>query len=244
MDQWKSIWEESHTLRTPFERRWSLNRLLKAPWPEVLRLARKGRKRMSRSARLPDRECSKRFYYAGSWRKNVMTDVVSLYVTQTRRRLRIDQILICPTVRVGLVPNYYLIREEVRAAAGTIGGGKVVHFDEFLCGRTLDELLFVDEFEAGLPQFKEFRYRGTLVKCHWTSRGLSLKSWQRRLRVQTVEDLREALRGLSDQLSFVRLTEEVREEVRNAFRDRWTELSEHSDEIVRLMAVRLCNLYR
>ncbi len=244
MSDWKMSWEQAQRLKTPAARRLALAELLHAPWETLLSIAKENRELVSRSLRLPARDCSERYFFAGRRRNNVMTDVVDIYVTQSRRRLIVEQLLICHEVRVSLVPGYYLIREQVLAAAGCVGGMRVVNVDEFLCGRDEGALEFVEDFEQRLPRLREYNYRGLRVKCHWTPRGLRLRHWQRQLQVLSGDDLEQALSELWELLGVARLTDEVRHRIQETLLPEWNKLSSSSDARIALPSTHLMNRFK
>ncbi len=244
MINWTMHWQQAQVLKTPADRRLALGKLLHAPWRTLLRIARENRTLLSRSARLPPRDHSKRFFFAGHWRKNVMTDVVDIYVTRSRNRLIVEQLLICNEVRVSLVPESYLIREQVSAAAGGIGGSRVVNVDEFLSGRDEGAPDFVADFERYLPRLSELKYRGCSVKCYWTSKSLRLRHWKQQPQVLSGDPLLQALAELWHLLAFARLTDDVTHEIQETLFPEWDKLSASSSEHVSLLSQRLINQCR
>lgn len=244
MNRWSMHWRQAHELKTPAERRFALEKLLRAPKEAIFRVAREHRTALSRSPRLPPFGHSKRFFFAASWRKNVMIDVVVIDVTRSRERVRVDQLLICHQVCVSLVPGSYLIREKVLAAAGGIGGVRVVNVDEFLCGRIEGNAEFVPGFERCLPRLKTYDYRGFQVRCFWTTRGLGLQRWRRQLRLSSGDSLATGLADLEGLLTFARFADGVERDIRETLSPEWQRLSGSADERVSLAAKRLMNRFR
>jgi hypothetical protein len=153
-NRWEAAWADALTLKTAAARREALEVLRQAPLDVVFRLARKNRQLISRTRALPDEHgSSERYFFAGSRRRNVMKDVVEIDVLCWRRRIRIEQILICHEMAVHRARDgYYDIRESVLAAAGHDGGARVVNFNAYLY--LGDPPTFRDEIERDLPQIK------------------------------------------------------------------------------------------
>lgn len=244
MNDWTTYWQQAQRLKTPADRRQELEKLLDAPWRTLLRIVKENRSLVSRSPRLPARDRSTRFFFAGGTRKNVMIDVVDIYVRQSRKRPIVEQLLICQEVRVSLTPHSYLIREQVLAAAGNLGGMRVVNVDEFLCGRMDGAPVFVEDFEQCIPRLKEYKYRGLPIKCYWTSRGLRLRHWKRQLQVLSGDDLVLALRELWELLGLAKLTDEVRNEIQETLLPEWHKLKDSSEPQISLPSTHLMNLFR
>jgi hypothetical protein len=207
--EWKQAWDTACVLKKPAQRREALEELLDAPIDVVFRLARSKRKLISPSLELPKPGGGSRYFFAAQVRKNVLLDAVQINVWQTRRRLRIEEILICHDITVSRTPDgYHLIRENVLAAGGTVDGHHVVNVSEYLSGEEVSGLGAA--FCRGLPKLREYKFRGDTIRCFWSTRGLDLPAWKKRLASENVAELRQTLDELFDLVHASSMTDDVR----------------------------------
>ncbi|WP_425617063.1 hypothetical protein NA78x_000732 [Anatilimnocola sp. NA78] len=210
--EWQAAWSEAQQGKKPAARREALEVFLKAPLVVVLKLAKKNRKLMQRPVRSFAANVAREYFFAASISKNVLRAVVHVRVWQGRGQSRIEEILICDQVTVGLVPDGYLIRELVHAAAGGIGGQRVVNVSEYLGSCEPD---FREDLKQQFPRLRSYQYRGSMVRCAWTTSRLQLRLWQKRLQGNGAS-LEEALSELEEFLGSLSMTLEVEALVQKA----------------------------
>lgn len=238
---WRAAWCDAQSLKAAWARRDALEIVREAPLAFVFRLARKNRKLASRTLALPDKHSSSEtYYFAGSRRKNVMSDVVRIDVLCWRRRLRIEQILICREVTVSQVPDaYFAVRESVLAAAGHNGGGHVVGFNSYLSGG--DPPLFRNEVLRDVPRLKEYNFRGIPVRCLWSLREFGLSAWRRRLKSTNKQELERTMDELEREVYSVNMPDELEIKVFNALKPLLLPLLSHKNPQIQLSAHRVWN---
>ena len=238
LKDWKLAWKDACTLKKPAQRREALEALLGAPIEVVFRLARTGRKLLSPSLELPEPGSGARYFFAAQVHTNVLRDAVQINVWQTRRSLRIEEILICHDITVSRTPDgCHLIRANVLAAAGTVDGYHVVNVSEYLAGD--EDSDFRAEFCRELPKLREYKYRGSTIRCFWSTRGLDLPAWKKRLAVDNVAELQETLDKLCDLVYESSMTEDVAKAMREALRPLLIERMRHPDEEIALVSTQL-----
>jgi len=222
--QWAKIWDDALVPKKPAARREILEAFLDAPVEEILRLAKRKRRLVS-IPRVPLGEMEMMetvmLFYAGSRKKNLLYEVAHVDVTRRRGGLRLQQLLICPEVKIARIPqsvipgHQYLIRETVRAAAGELGFHRVVNFTEYRSGS--DEPMFVPEVESDLPRQKEYNYRGLTIRCVWSTRGLKLQEAAKALEEDDPERLRLVLREVGKRVAInVDMPDDVRRQIQQA----------------------------
>ena len=235
---WKQAWKDACTLKKPAQRREALEVLLDAPIEVVFRLARSRRKLISPSLELPKPDGGGRYFFAAMTRKNVLRDAVQINVWQTRRRLRIEEILICHDITVSRTPDgCHLIRANVLAAAGTVDGHYVVNVSEYLTGDEQPD--FRAAFCRALPKLREYKYRGDTIRCFWTTRGLDLAAWKKRLASENVAELQQTLDELFDLVYGSSMTDDVERAVQKALIPLLAERMRHPDEDISLATAQI-----
>jgi len=224
--QWAKIWDDALVPKKPAARREILEAFLEAPVDEILGLAKRKRRLVS-LPQLPlgrlNMSQTVRLFFAGGRKRHIFYDVAHLEVTRRRGGLRLQQLLIVPEMKVGLVPlsqlagSYYLIHETVRAAAGEVGYHRVVNFTEYLTG-SVEGPMFVPEVERDLPRLKEYNYRGSVIRCVWSTRGLNLRAAAKALEEDVdPESLRLRLKEIGKRIAIdVKMPDEVRRQIQPA----------------------------
>ena len=239
--EWRQAWDTAFVLKKPAQRREALEELLDAPIDVVFRLARSKRKLISPSLELPKPDGGGRYFFAAKVRKNVLIDAVQMSVWQTRRRLRIEEILICHDIAVSRTPHgSHLIRANVLAAAGTVDGHHVVNVSEYLTGDEGTD--FRADFCRAVPKLREYKYRGDTIRCFWSPRGLDLPTWKTKLSARNVAEMRQTLDELFDLICGCSMTPDVERAVHKALMLRLSELMQHSDEEIALASAQIWNL--
>jgi hypothetical protein len=239
--EWKRAWATACVLKRPAQRREALEVLLDAPIEVAFRLARAGRKLISPSLELPKPGGGGRYFFAAKVRKNVLVDAVQINVWQTRRRLRIEEILICHDITVSRTPDgSHLLRADVLAAAGTVDGHHVVNVSEYLTGD--DGTDFRADFCRTVPKLREYKYHGDTIRCFWSLRGLDLAEWKSKLAAKNVAELQQTLDDLSDLICGCSMTPDVEHAVQKALMPHLAELKQHPDEDIALASAQIWNL--
>jgi|GEM_PF-3497794 len=184
---YEQYWHDGLTLKQNYQRCAALEKLRRLPHQAIFKLAAKGRQFVSSSRRMPVRDESTMYFFARSFRKGVLEDVVQ-FTLGRGKKLHIERIVLCSEMRVARTPSCYWIRQLIHAQAGY---SPAIHVDEFRTNLTPP--IFIDEFERSLPRLKGYKYRGSWIPCAWSAREYGLDDWKRQLSSASPRRLESAL---------------------------------------------------
>jgi hypothetical protein len=210
--QLKQAWENAVRLKTPAERRTALEVFLDLPFEILLKFSKKNRKPMQRRMGPMQLGEGRSFIFSASRIKNVLKDAVHIYARRSRNRIYAEQILVCDEIIVARIPNdRYWVRQIVRAAAGSHGGARIVNVYEFIGGCYPD---LNEEVKEELPNLKSYKFRGSVIRCAWSTRDLGLQLLMRHLHNSDGDELAAALQEFDTAIRRMDVSEEVRSKCR------------------------------